>query len=158
MARLIPNENTWIGFAVTVAAKNAPTAANITAAVDLTHYLISLNASARGNTVPTPAFDTLFETSIPGTVQASFDADFYRDDEDDLAWETLPRSTKGFFIVSRFGGTGTGNAPIAADTVEVWPVMVVSRTSANMASNTVMTFTVSCSVPDEPAELATVAA
>lgn len=158
MSRLIPNENTWLGFAPTVASKSAPTAANITAAVDLTHYLISLNASARGNTVPTPAFDTLFETSIPGTVQASFDADFYRDDETDLAWETLPRSTQGFFIVSRFGGTGTGNQPAATDVVEVWPVMVVSRTSANMASNTVMTFTVSCSVPDEPAEDAVVAA
>ena len=158
MSRLIPNENTWVGFTPTVASKSAPTAANITAAVNLTHYLISLNASARGNTVPTPAFDTLFETSIPGTVQASFDADFYRDDEEDLAWETLPRSTEGFFIVSRFGGTGTGGAPVATDTVEVWPVMVVSRTSANMASNTVMTFTVSCSVPDEPAENAVVAA
>lgn len=158
MARLIPNENTWMGFAATVASVAAPTVANITAAVNLTPFLISLNASSRGNTVPTPAFNTLFETSIPGTVQASFDADFYRDDTTDTAWTTLPRSTDGFFIVSRFGGGGTNAAPIAADVVEVWPVMVVSRTSANMASNTVQTFTVSCSVPVEPNENAVVAA
>jgi hypothetical protein len=160
MARLIPNERTWVGFAPTVTVKTAPTSANIAAAIVLTPYLISLNASSRGNTVPTPSFDTLFETSIPGTVQATFDADFYRDDATggDLAWSTLPRRTNGFFIISRFGGLGTANLPIAADKVEVWPVMIVSRTMANMSNNTVMTFTVTCSVPSEPAENAVVAA
>lgn len=158
MSRLIPNENTWVGFVPTVAALDAPTAANLTSAVNLTPFLISLNASARGNTVPTPSFDSLFETSIGGTNTATFDADFYRDDTTDTAWDTLPRATEGFFIVSRFGGSGTGNKPAAGDEVEVWPVMVVSRTMANMSNNTVMTFTVSCSVPDEPAETATVAA
>ena len=157
MARIIPNENTWVGFATTVATLNSPTAAELTSAVNLTHWLISLNASAQGNTVPTPSFDTLFETSVPGTSQASFSADFYRDDATDTAWTTLPRATSGYFIISRFGGKGTGNKPIAADKVEVWPVMVVSRTMANMSNNTVMTFTVTCSVPEEPAETATVA-
>jgi hypothetical protein len=158
MSRLIPNENTWLGFATTVANIAAPTAAAVAASVVLTPFLISLNASSRGNTVPTPSLDTLFETSIPGTVQASFDADFYRDDDNDLAWDTLPRATEGFFIISRFGGTGTNNLPIATDEVEVWPVMVVSRSSANMTSNTAMTFTVSCSVPVEPDESAIIAA
>lgn len=158
MARLIPNENTWVGFAATVANISAPTAANITAAIDVTGFVISLNASSRGNTVPTPSFDTLFETTAPGTSAATFDADFYRDDDDDLAWETLPRSTEGFFIISRFGGGGTGNKPEATDVVEVWPVTVTSRTMANMSNNTVLTFTVSCAVVSEPDEDAVVAA
>jgi hypothetical protein len=158
MSRIIPNENSWIGFATTVASVSAPTAANITAAVNLTPYVISINASSRGNTVPTPSFDSLFETSIAGTVQATFDADFYRDDAADLAWETLPRATDGFFIISRFGGSGTDHKPIAADVVEVWPVLIVSRTMANMSNNTVLTFTASASVPVEPVEDATVAA
>jgi hypothetical protein len=159
MARIIPNENTWIGFAADngVSDIHSPSAAEITAAVDLTGYCISLNASSRGNTVPTPAFDSLFETTTAGTSAATFDADFYRDDDDDLAWETLPRATRGFFIISRFGGTGTLNKPIAGDTVEIWPVMVTSRTMANMSSNTVLTFTASCSVNVEPDEEATVA-
>jgi hypothetical protein len=159
MARIIPNENTWIGFSTaTISDIEAPTAAQVTAAIDLTGYCISLNASARGNTVPTPAFDSLFETSTAGTSAATFDADFYRDDEDDLAWETLPRGTRGYFLIARFGGTGTDNVPKAGDEVEVWPVMVTSRTMANMSSNTVLTFTASCSVNVEPAEAATVAA
>jgi hypothetical protein len=158
MARIIPNENTWVGFATTVAAIDAPTAANITSAVDLTHYLISINASSTGNTVPTPTLDTLFETSIPGTVTATFTADFYRDDDEDLAWHPPLPKTAGFFIIIRFGGSGTGNKPEAADEVEVWPVDVVSRTNANTTNNTVMTFTLTCSVPEEPDEAATVAA
>ncbi len=160
MARIIPNENTWIGFVPGNAITNiaAPTAAQIAAAVDLTGFTISLNASSRGNTVPTPAFDSLFETSTTGTSAATFDADFYRDDEDDTAWATLPRGTRGYFVISRFGGTGDENLPVAGDEVEVWPVNITSRTMANMSSNTVLTFTVSCSVNIEPAEDATVAA
>ena len=160
MARLIPNENTWVGFAAAASITNisAPTAAQITAATDLTGFVISLNASSRGNTVPTPSFDSLFETSTAGTSAATFDADFYRDDEDDAAWELLPRGTRGFFIVSRFGGTGVDNKPVATDEVEVWPVMVTSRTMANMSNNTVQTFTVSCAVTTEPDEDAVVAA
>lgn len=160
MARIIPNENTWVGFATTVANIAAPVASEITAAINLTPACISLNASSQGNTVPTPSFDSLFETSTAGTSAASFSADFYRDDETtkDIAWTTLPRATRGFMIISRFGGSGTDNKPIAADKVEVWPVMVTSRTMANMSSNTVQTFTVTCAVTEEPNESATVAA
>lgn len=159
MARLIPNENTWVGFAAdgAIANINSPTTTEINAAVDLTHFLISLNASARGNTVPTPSFDTLFETTTTGTSAATFDADFYRDDVTDTAWSTLPRGTRGFFVISRFGGGGTANKPISTDHVEVWPVAVSSRTMANMSNNTVLTFTASCAVNVEPAEDAVVA-
>lgn len=156
MSRVIPNEQSYLGFLPAVANLAAPTAAEITAGTNLTSFLISLNASSQGNTVPTPDISTLFETSIPGTVQASLTADFYRDDTTDTAWTTLARSTEGFFVIQRYGNTG-GN-PATADDVEVWPIMVVSRTMSNMANNTAMTFTVTCSVPVEPNESAVVAA
>lgn len=159
MGRLIPNENTWVGFLPAVSDISAPTAAEIAAGKNLTPYLISFNASTQGNTVPTPSIDTLFETSIAGTVQASLTADFYRDDsvgpDADLAWNTLPRKTKGYFVISRFGTDG--EAPASGDDCEVWPALVVSRTMANMSNNTVMTFTMTASIPEEPAENATVA-
>lgn len=155
--RVIPNENTWVGFATTVAATNlVPTTTEVNGAVVLTHLLMGLNASSQGNTVPTPSFDTLFETSIIGTSQATFSADFYRDDTSDLAWTTLPRGTVGYFIISRFGGAGTNQKPVVGDVVEVWPVDVVSRTAANMANNTVQSFTITCSVNLEPNEAATI--
>lgn len=161
MARIIPNENTWVGFldgTTPLTNIDAPTAANVTAAINLTGFCISLNASARGNTVPTPSFDSLFETSTAGTSAATFDADFYRDDELDTAWETLYRGRRGYFIIARFGGSGTDNLPTTGDDVEIWPVMITSRTMANMSSNTVLTFTASCAVMEEPAEDATIAA
>ena len=157
MARIIPNENTWLGFVPTVADLAAPTGTELTGAVDLTPYLLSINASSQGNTVPTPDISTLFETSIAGTVQASLSADFYRDDDVDLAWTTLPRRTRGGFVISRFGGSGTNGVPEAGDVVETWPILVVSRTNANISNNTVMTFTVTGSVPEEPVEAAVVA-
>lgn len=162
MARIIPNENTWVGYlpenTTPLANIAAPSAANVADAVNLTGHCISLNASARGNTVPTPSFDSLFETSTAGTSAATFDADFYRDDEDDLAWTTLTRGDRGYFFISRFGGSGTDNLPESGDDIEVWPVMITSRTMANMSSNTVLTFTASCAVMEEPAEDGVVAA
>lgn len=158
MSRFIPNERSKVYFLPEVSATDLATVttAEITAGKDLTPYIISVNASSQGNTVPTPNISTLFETSIPGTIQAAFSADMYRDDEDDDAWEALPRGTEGVMAISRMGGSGTNGALTASDDVELWPVMVVSRTMSNMSSNTAATFTVQCSIPSEPNENATV--
>ena len=158
MSKMIPNQNSWVGFAATVANIAAPTAAELTAATNVTPLLISINASSTGNTVPTPALDSLFETSVAGTAAAQFTADFYRDDDDDFAWNLLPRGTEGFFIISRFGGTGTNKKPVATQTCEVWPVYTTSRSSSSLTSNTAETFTLTCSVPREPDEDAVVTA
>lgn len=160
MTKLIPNENTWVGVADTIANISAPTAAEITAATELTPLLITINAGAQGNTVPTPTLDTLFETSIPGTSAAQFTGDFYRDDDlgADYAWDELPRGKKCYFIISRFGGTGAGRKPIATDIVEVWPVQITSRAMAQMSSNTALMFTITAAVHTEPDEDAVVAA
>lgn len=161
MSKLIPNENTFVGFDVTTdfpTNLDAPSAAAIAGAVDLTPLVVSINASATGNTVPTPALDSLFETSVPGTSAATFQADFYRDDEDDIAWDALERGVKGVFYISRFGGKGANHMPIAADKCEVWPVIITSRAAAALSSNTAQTFTVTAAVVIEPAETATVGA
>lgn len=157
--RFIPNEKTWVGFTTARPANlAAPTASEIAAATVLTGFLTSLTATATGNTLPTPNLDSLYETSVPGTVQAAFSAEFYQDDTTNTAWTSLPRSTVGYFFVSRFGGTGTNQIPQAGDTVEVWPIKVSSRTPSPLASNTIQTFTCNATVPEEPQESATVAA
>lgn len=160
MARIIPNDNSWIAFTTTAPGGSSGAWTVDTALIDgatvLTNFVISINASSQGNTVPTPAIDTLFESSIIGTSSATFTADFYRDDTTDTAFNTLARGTKGYFLISRFGGDGTNQKPISGDNVEVWPVTVVSRTSSAMTSNTVQTFTLTCSVTSEPSENVTV--
>lgn len=159
MSTLIPNENCYIAFSPTVPTDlAAPTAAQVAAAIDVTDFVISLTAGAQGNAVPTPRLKRLFETSIPGTSSAQFTSEMYRDDEDDVAWDLLARDTAGVFYISRFGGTGPDNLPVATDPVEVWPVRVVSRMAGALTSNTAQTFTLTCSVPEEPEEDAVVAA
>lgn len=159
MSKVIPNENTWIGFSETLpAALDAPKLSEITAAEDMTCFVVSINASAQGNTVPTPVLCSLFETSVPGTSQATFQGDFYRDDEDDAAWEALTRGKPGVFYISRFGGGGADHSPIVGDKVEVWPVIITSRAAGALTSNTAQTFSVTAAVNVEPAEDAVVAA
>ena len=153
MARFIPNAQSWVAFSPTLTGTvAAPKLADCTGATNLTAYCTGLNASFSGNAVPTPAFDNLFETSIIGTNQATFTADFYRDTTADTAWTTLPLSTSGYFFIARFGGPVTA----IGRNIEVWPVAVLSRTMANMANNTVVTFTVTCSNPIAPNDNATV--
>lgn len=165
MANLIPNQNSWIGFvAGTNAAPfgvvniSAPTAAEVAAAVDLTDFIVNINASSTGNVVPTPRLKSLFETSVPGTAAAQFTSEMYRDDEADTGWNTVPRGTKGTFLIKRFGGTGTNLRPAVGQTVESWPTIVTSRAAGALASGTAQTFSLTCSVPKEPDEDAVVAA
>lgn len=159
MAKIIPNENSWIGFSTTAPASlSAPTETEVAAATTLTPYVVSITANAQGNTVPTPALDSLFDRTIIGTTQGSFQADMYRDSVDDLAWDTLPRTTVGYFYISRFGGEGTGKRPVAGNGVEVWPVAITQRAGSQMTSNTVQTFTVNAAVTDPPEENAIVVA
>jgi hypothetical protein len=159
MARLIPNENTEVYFLLTIAEDSlAPTVAEIEGGVRLTDFILTLDGSTTGNTVPTPTFASLFETSISGTVSATFTAEFYRDDEDDLAWDTLPRATNGFFVVSRFGFSGIEGAPAAGDEVEVWPVRLTARSAMALTNNEVQRFGIEAAIPVEPNEAAIVLA
>lgn len=158
MARVIPNETSWIGWTTTAPADlTKPAVAELGA--DWTCYVSSITASSQGNQIPIPDLCSRFERSIAGTVTATFSAEFYRDDEDDLPWDTLKRGTRGFFIISRFKEglvAGDDPKPEAGDVVEVWPVEVTSRQAGPMSSNTVQTFSVQCAVNVVPQEDAVV--
>ena len=154
MATMIPNANCWIGFSPTLPAAVTliPKLAEITAAVDLTEYVISLTASMTGNTVPVPALDSRFERTIPGTLTAQFSAEMYREaiTAQDLAFTNLPIDQNGVFYISRFGGLGVDKRPITADKVDVWVVKVSAATDSPISSNTAATFSLTCSVPQPP--------
>ena len=154
MARLIPNGNTKIVWLDT-AAYGVP--ATISAAtleadgIDLTPYIMSLAASVSAQALPVPAMDSLFEAQIGGVEQGQLQLDLYRDDEteggEDTAWDTLVRGASGIVVVSRMKSTIE-----AADYVEVWPALVLSRAMANMTSNGILTFTVQCALTGTPDE------
>ena len=159
MSRIIPNKQSFIGFTATAPANlDAPTEAEIDASTNLTPLVASITASSTGQPVPVPSLDSLYNSSITGTVDAQFSADLYRDDAADTAWDALPRGTRGYFFISRFGGTGTDMKPRSGQTCEVWPVQVTTRGASAMASGQVQTFTIQCGVPEEPSEDAVVTA
>ena len=156
MPKLIANKKVYVGFTTTAPVSfSAPKVAEVTAATNLTALLVTLDSSTRGNVVATPSLDTTFETSIAGTVTATFTAEFYRDDTlaSDKAWTTLPRGTTGYFYISRFVPS-----PIVGTKIEVWPVQVTSRTAIALANNDSQRMSIECSVFSEPTEDATVAA
>lgn len=162
MAKIIPNSKAWVGW-TTSALTGSGNSLGVTAAIisggtttNITPSLISINASATGNTVPTPSLDSLFETSVSGTVQAQFSMDLYRDDSSTTIWDLFVRGNSGYVIISRYGGGGASAMPIATNKVEIWPVQVTARTPNAMTSNTVQTYTVACAVWKEPNEWATV--
>lgn len=170
--RVIPNEECWIGFLPDVQPADlcSPTLAEIDDCIDLTCFVSSLTASAQGNTVPAPSLCSLFETTVPGTSQATFTGEFYRDGEMsgvppvpvDLAWNTLPRKQKGTFIIGRFGipkdATSGDPKPVVGSIVECWPVEITSRGAGPMASGTPLSFTCTAAINIEPCEDAAVAA
>lgn len=162
MARLIPNENTKVLFVPVIVDDDLePTVLELDTtedAIDLTEFLVTLDASTSGNTVPTPSFASLFETSISGTVSATFTAEFYRDDTADTAWDTLPRATSGYFVIARFGWPHVSGLPVAGNEVEVWPVLITARSAMSLTNNEVQRFGIESSVPVEPNEAAAVLA
>lgn len=160
MAKVIPNELTQVLFVADegIADISAPTVTELESGTDLTPLVVSLEASTTGNTVNTPALDSLFETTIPGTVTATFTMEGYRDDTTDTLWDTLPRGTDGFIVIARFGfGGATVSDPASGDVIEVWPVTVVSRSATPLTSNDSQRCNIECTVPVEPDEAATVA-
>jgi hypothetical protein len=155
--RVIPNEASWIAFSPDRPADlEAPTEDELAAATRLTPFIVTINPTATGNAIPTPNLDSLFDSSTIGTSQGAFTGDFYRDDDDDAAWDLLQRGVRGFFFISRFGGSGTHHQPMAGERIEVWPVAITQRSGSAMASNTVQTFTLTAAVPEPPAEDAVV--
>jgi len=154
MARLIPNGNTKIYYLDT-ATLGVPASVSATdlasTGIDVTPYVMSLQASVAAQALPIPAMDSRFEPAIRGVEQGTFQIDLYRDDltegGSDTAWNTLSRGNTGIFVISR-----TTNTISNGDYVEVWPVLVLSRSMANMSSNGLLTFTVQAALTGAPNE------
>lgn len=144
MARVIANGVVEVAFGP-VADINAPTLAEVTGAEDLTPYLNTLDTAASSATVETPNFSTRFVGSIPGTYSATVTGEFYRDDTDDVAWDTLARDVEGVFIIGRFGFG-------ASKEIELWPVRITNRSPVALGTNESQRFSIEAAVPEPPNE------
>src|SRR5690606_30993052 len=83
-----------------------------------------------------------------------FSAVFTNDDTPggDVAWNTLPRGTTGYFVVSFYGGSGPDGTLAVGDIVNVYAIDVYTRKRSPYARNELAVFTVEAAVTEPPHE------
>jgi len=157
MAKTIYDEVAQIHFVPAIADPDAPELQEIEAGVDLSCFLRPGGdwSPMEGSTVDAAVLCSRFNATVPGTYGGQpFVAVFTNDDEfgGDVAWNALPRRTRGFFVTSFYQGSGTDGALDDGDIVNVWPGEVISRKRNSYARNELATFEVQFSVNPEPSE------
>lgn len=155
MARFIPDGVLEVVLAPDVDDMEAPTLAEVTAGTRVTGFLRAMSTPLEGSIVDTPDVSSRFNKTVSGTYggqEASME--FYRDDtqENDTAWNLLPRGTTIYAIIARRGGTGTNGIIDTGDYVDVWELEVVTRNPADYSRNEPTGFMCSFAVPEEPVE------
>lgn len=156
--RLVWEENTTVWWVPAIADRSAPTVAEIEAGEDLTSFVPKdgIQFGFSDNTVDIGAIDTSFDAQVMGSWGAGLTISFFRDDEDDLAWDTLPRRSVGNFVIRT--NKASGAEPAASDDVMVFPVQTGQRIMNDSGANEKQRFSVTCAVTDTPDLDAAVAA
>lgn len=169
MARTRSDGVIKLDYVETLADPTAPTVLEANGGTSLQDLLRpdGLDVPQAGQTIDNADAGSTFDKTGRGTYGGSNGtAQFYRDAEaaGDVAWDTLPRGTTGYFIIGRFGGSGGTNADpaqndyAAGDRVEVVPIDVVTRFMQPIARNQMQRFTVNFSIPDDIHDDAVIAA
>jgi len=171
MARYGTTGNISVRYVPTIADISAPTVAEITAGVNLSHHMTrdGLKTPFTGNTIDASDAGSQFNSTAPGTYGGdALEYTGHRDSKaaTDLAWTTLEFGVTGFLVVARAGfaqGADTGlgtpdGAPTVGDRCEVYPISVISRAPADTADNQTSQFTAQAAITGEPAQDAVVAA
>ncbi len=157
MPRSVYEGRTNVRWATTVANKNSPTVAEITAAVDLTNFVtksgVSTNIST--NNVDSATIAETFDSQTVGSTGADLELEMFRDDVTDTAWNLAVYGTNGFLIIDRVRVSGV--LPSVGDKVEVWPSQMNRRAMANSSANEQQKFTLKFAVTSQYNDNATVA-
>lgn len=151
MVRHIHDGIVRINYAPTIANIAAPTVAEVeTAGTHVTPYIQSLSTPLDGDTVDASDLASAFNVTAAGTFGGTLSGVGHRGDTagDDTFYTLIPRLTTGYFVIRRFGLTGTALA--LADVVEVWPFQVITRNPSDMARNTLQTFNFEAAVSAPP--------
>ena len=142
-----------------LAAPATPTAAEIAAGVMLTRFLTDggLSTPLDGNVADSSDMASAFNQTQLGTYGGQpLTAEFFRDNDTDTAWDTLPRGTTGWFVFARLG-LATPGTFASGDDVDVWPIAVASRNPLDVPRGEMQRFMISCAVPAVPTETFTLA-
>lgn len=148
MANVPYEGNTFVWFVPTIADLAAPTVEEIEAGVFLSPYITKdgFDPGSKVNTIPTASIDTTFDSVIGGSWGQDLKLTLKLDDQDNLAWETLPRKTVGFFAHRPMGEA----ALAAGDIVDLYPVQTLQRERQKSAANAMQIFMSEVAVTSEP--------
>jgi hypothetical protein len=140
--QLVFEENYAVHFCPVIAAMESPTVAEINAGIDVTELLTKdgVNPGSSNNKVAAGNLATAFDAEIMGSHGANLSMKYFKDNEDDIAWDLFPRLTSGYYVVSPFGPA------IAGAPVYVWKVQTGEPTLPSSAANERQTFTSECAV------------
>lgn len=155
MPRTIADGEVLINFAPTIANTSAPTVAELTAGTDVTPFLSTIDTPLDGDAVDSSDLASAFNKTVAGTYGGNITAEMYRDDTTDTAWTTFDRNTEGYFVIRRFGGSGTAWA--ISDSAEVYYVRIITKSPTSLDRNSVQMFSIDAAVLEEPVLNAVVA-
>ena len=160
MARIVPDGFLKVWVVDSIASQSAPTIGEINAGTEVTPFLTpaGLDTPEEGTDADISNLSSARDQSIPATIGGELTAEYYRDDAADDAWNNQARLTITNLVVARFGGSGTDNAIIAADVVEVYPVRISQRSPSRAVRGEAMRFVVNYALSGDPDLAATVAA
>ena len=164
MARITPDEYTKIHIVDSISTTSAPTIGEINAGTEVTGFLTpaGLDTPEEGTDADISSIASATDLSVPATIGGDVSGEFYRDDgtgsTTDEAWDAMARLQVTHIVISRFGGSGTDNAIIAADVVEVWQVRVSQRSNARITRGEALRFVATFAKSAQPELTATVAA
>jgi len=160
VARITPDSYTKIHIVDSISSASAPTVAELAAGTEVTGFLTpaGLDTPEEGTDADISSIASARDFSVPATIGGDISGEFYRDDSSDSAWDAMARLTVTNLVISRFGGTGTENAIIATDVVEVWPVRVSQRSNSRITRGEALRFTSTFALSGDPTLDAVVAA
>ena len=127
---------------------DAPTAAEISAGTNITPFTSSLDTPLDGNAVDSSDLSSAFNKTVAGKFGGNVNAQMYRDDTTDTAFDLFPRNTTGYLVIRRFGGSDVAIA--VADDVDVWNLRVITRSDVPLDDESVQAFAVNFAALDEP--------
>lgn len=160
MPRITPDTYTKIWIVNSIATQSAPTIGEINAGTEVTGFLTpaGLDTPEEGTDADISSIASARDFSVPATIGGDISGEFYRDDASDDAWDAMPRLQITNLVIARFGGTGTDNAIIATDVVEVWPVRVSQRSNSRVTRGEALRYTSTFALSGDPDLAAVVAA
>jgi len=157
MPAQVSEGRTNVYWATAVANKNAPTVAEITAAVALTTFVTKdgVETNISSNNVDSAMIDTTYDSQVTGSWGSDVKLTMKRDVTADTAWNLCVYGTAGFLIIDRFRNSGV--LPSAGMKVEVWPAQMHQPAPENTAANTLVKFVETFAITGQPNLSATVA-